>query len=130
VRDNSASQTLSDRYRAAALRFRQRQETSDRLVKRYTRNPTAHNKAARDKALAATDTAELARDALRASYETAIQGGTSSIGVDVFSQAAGATSDRRSTLQIMVFVGLIGGIAAGTALALLFAARDIRRHRI
>jgi hypothetical protein len=30
-------------------------------------------------------------------------------------------------MQILVFVGLLGGLAAGAALALLRAARDIRR---
>jgi capsular polysaccharide biosynthesis protein len=127
VRDNSASATLSDRYREASLSYRQLLETSDRLQRRYEKHSTRANKAARDRAAAATDTALLRREALRASYQQAVQGGTSSIGVEMFSRAAGATSDRRSMAQILVLVGLMGGIAAGAALALLRAARDIRR---
>jgi uncharacterized protein involved in exopolysaccharide biosynthesis len=127
VRDNSASATLSTRYREAALRYRQRLETRKRLDRRYDRNRNRKNKAARDRAAAATDTALLRREALRASYEQAVQGGTSSVGVEIFSHASSATSDRRSMMQILVFVGLIGGLAAGAALALLRAARDIRR---
>jgi hypothetical protein len=127
VRDNDASAALSQSYRAAALRYRQAKETSDRLRRRYARVQTRANKLARDQALAATDTAQLRREALQASYQQAVQGGTSSVTVDVFSRAAGAASDRRSKLQILVFVGLLGGIAAGVALALMRTARDIRR---
>ena len=127
VRDNSASATLSTRYREAALRYRQRVETRKHLDRRYDRKRNRKNKAARDRAAAAADTALLRREALRASYEQAVQGGTSSVGVEIFSHASAATSDRRSMMQILVFVGLVGGLAAGAALALLRAARDIRR---
>jgi uncharacterized protein involved in exopolysaccharide biosynthesis len=129
VRDNSASATLSDRYREASLRYRQQLDIRNRLKRRYERDQTRANKAARDRAAAAADTALLRREALRASYEQAVQGGTSSIGVESFSRASGATSDRKSKTQILVFVGLLGGLAAGAALALLRAARDIRRGR-
>ena len=129
VRDNSASATLSDRYRAASLSYRRRKELSDRLERRYREHRNRANKAARDHAAAATDTALLRREALRASYEQAVQGGTSSVGVELFSRAGGAKSDRRSMMQILVFIGLMGGLAAGAALALLRAARDVRRHR-
>lgn len=129
VRDNSASTTLSDRYREAALSYRQSTDTRDRLQRRFERDETRANKEARDRAAAVADTALLKREALRASYEQAVQGGTTSIGVETFSRAAGATSDRRSMTQILVFVGLLGGLAAGAALALMRAARDIRRGR-
>jgi uncharacterized protein involved in exopolysaccharide biosynthesis len=50
------------------------------------------------------------------------------VGVETFSTASGATSDRSRKLQLLVFVGLLGGLAAGAALALLRAARDLRRQ--
>jgi hypothetical protein len=127
VRDNNQTATLSTRYREAALTYRQRLDTSNRLARRYALNPTASNKAARDRAAAATDTAQLRREALRASYQTAVQGGISSVGVDVFSPASAAVSDRAEKMQLLVFVGLLGGIAAGVALALLRASRDMAR---
>ena len=126
VRDNDASVTISGRYRSASLAFRQSVDTSTRLARRYSLNPTAANKNARDRALAATDTARLRRNALSASYATAVQGGTSSVGVDLFSKASTPTSDRSRMLQILVFVGLIAGLAAGTALALLRSSGDRR----
>jgi hypothetical protein len=129
VRDNDASATLSRRYLAASLDYRQRLDTSRRLARRYERHPTRRSKAARDRAVAATDTAQLRRDALNAAYQTAVQGGSSSVGAEIFSSATAATSDRRRKLQLLVFVGLLGGLAAGAALALLSASRDIRRSR-
>jgi hypothetical protein len=128
VRDNDASATISARYLKAALAYRQRLETSNRLKRRYSRDPTAANRAARDRAAAATDTAQLRRDALIASYQSAVQGGTASVGVEVFSSATAATNDRSKTMQLFVFVGALGGLAAGAALALLRASRDIRRR--
>ena len=130
VRDNSASATLAKRYREASLSYRRRKDTSDRVRRRYREHATRANKAARDRAAAAADTALLRREAVRASYEQAVQGGTSSVGVESFSRAAGAKSDRRSMTQILVFIGLVGGLAAGAALALLRAARDIRRRGV
>lgn len=129
LRDNSASSTLSDRYRDASLKYRQALDDRNRLRRRYQRDETRANKEARDRAAAAADTALLRREALRASYEQAVQGGSASVGIESFSRASGATSDRRSMMQILVFVGLLGGLAAGAALALLRAARDIRRGR-
>jgi uncharacterized protein involved in exopolysaccharide biosynthesis len=129
VRDNSASTTLAERYRDASLAYRLALDDRDRLNRRLERKQTRANKAARNRAQAAADTALLRRQALQASYEQAVQGGTSSVSVESFSRAAGATSDRKSMTQILVFVGLLGGLAAGAALALLRAARDIRRGR-
>jgi uncharacterized protein involved in exopolysaccharide biosynthesis len=126
VRDNSATATISARYLKASLAYRQSLETSRRASRQYGKNPTPANKAARDRALAATDTAQLRRAALSASYQSVVQGGTSSVGVDIFSSASTPSSDRSRTLQLLVFVGLLGGLAAGIALALVLAARDTR----
>ena len=126
VRDNEASTTISARYLKASVAYRRSLDASTRLARRYSNAPTAANRAARDRAAAATDTARLRRDALSASYQVAVQGGTSSVGVDLFSPASTPTSDRSRMLQILVFVGLLGGIAAGIALALLRASREPR----
>jgi capsular polysaccharide biosynthesis protein len=130
VRDNDNSVPLADRYRKAALQYRQRVDTRNRMTRRYARDRTPKNKDALDRAAAAADTALLAREALRASYENAVQGGTSSIGVDVFSFASAASSDRSKKMQLYVFIGLLGGLAAGAALALLRSAGDVRRGRV
>jgi capsular polysaccharide biosynthesis protein len=128
VRDNNAATTIAARYLQAGVAYRQKLATSRRLARRYTNDPTSANKAARERADAAVDTAQLRREALSASYQTAVQGGTSSVGVDVFSPASTPTSDRSRMMQILVLVGLLGGIAAGLALALLRASRDLHRR--
>jgi uncharacterized protein involved in exopolysaccharide biosynthesis len=126
VRDNEASTTLSARYRQAALRYREVVDARDRAAHRFRRHPTRKNKARRDRTAAEADTALLRRDALRASYQQAVQGGTSSVGAEMFSRASTPTSDRWRVMQLLAFVGLIGGLAAGTALALL---RSYRKPR-
>jgi capsular polysaccharide biosynthesis protein len=130
IRDNNASVPLAQRYKEAALDYRKRIATRDLMTRRYEHTPNAKNKDALDRAAAAADTALLRREAIRASYENAVQGGTSSVGVDVFSLASEASSDRSKKMQLYVFIGLLGGLAAGVALALLRAARDVRRGRI
>ncbi len=128
LRDNNATTTISARYLQASMAFRRSLDTSKRLARRYADKPTRANRAARDRATAATDTAQLRRDALSASYQSAVQGGVSSVGVSVFSPASRPTSDRSRMMQILVFVGLLGGLAAGIALALLRTSRDLRRR--
>jgi hypothetical protein len=124
VHATDVTATLTKRYRQAALEYRQKKDTSDRLARRYRLHRTKRNKSARDAAGAATDSALLAVQALQASYQQAIAGGTASAVVESFSRAGASTSDRRQTLQILVFVGLLGGIAAGVALALLRTYRE------
>jgi uncharacterized protein involved in exopolysaccharide biosynthesis len=130
VRDSDATGLLSERYRRAALHFRQLIDAQNRARRRYERDKTTENKAARDRAAAAADTGLLRREALRVSYQTAVQGGSSSVGVEVFSTASTPTNDRRTMLQLLVFVGLLGGLAAGAALALLLASREVRRRPV
>jgi hypothetical protein len=129
VRATDVTASLSRRYQEAALAYRRKKDTSDRLERRYELNPSRRNRNARDDAAAATDSALLTTDALKSSYEQAVAGGTASAVVESFSRAGAATSDRSHTMQILVFVGLLGGIAAGVALALLGASRATRPSR-
>jgi capsular polysaccharide biosynthesis protein len=115
---------IASLYSRAALRFRGRADLRNRLTARYKRNPTTANRLARDRAAAAADTALLLRDGLLARYQTAVQGVTVTPPLRVLTSATEATSDRYTTLQILVFVGLLGGLAAGAALALLRTPRS------
>jgi capsular polysaccharide biosynthesis protein len=115
---------IASLYSRAALRFRGRADLRNRLTARYKRNPTTANRLARDRAAAAADTALLRRDGLVARYQTAVQGVTVTPPLRVLTSATEATSDRSTTLQILVFVGLLGGLAAGAALALLRTPRS------
>ncbi|MGZ4178088.1 MAG: hypothetical protein ACXVUX_17900 [Solirubrobacteraceae bacterium] len=129
VRATDVTASLSKRYEQAALNWRHMKDTSDRLARRYRLNPSTRNRNARDDAAAATDSAELAAEALKSSYQQAVAGGTASAVIENFARAGLATSDRKATMQVLVFVGLLGGIAAGAALALLGAYRATRPSR-
>ena len=107
VRDNNASRTLAKRYGRAALNHRRRVDTRDGLERQYTRNRTAENKAEWQRAAAAADTSLLRREALRASYQAAVQGGTSSVAVESFSRASTPSDDRLRTMQVLLFLSLI-----------------------
>jgi uncharacterized protein involved in exopolysaccharide biosynthesis len=128
IRDNANSTLLSRRYRAAALRYRELVLDRNAAQRRYNNDRTAEHRAAYEAVAAAADTALLRRATLRMSYSEAVQGGTSSISVESFSRATTPTTDRWRVMQLLVFVGLVGGLAGGLALALLRTSRDIRRR--
>jgi capsular polysaccharide biosynthesis protein len=129
VRATDVTASLRKRYLQAALAYRQKKDTSDRLDRRYQLHRTARNKRARDAAGAAADGAQLTLQTLQTSYQQIVQGGVASAAVESFSRAGAAASDRGRTMQILVFVGLLGGIAGGVALALLRANRGLRSNR-
>jgi hypothetical protein len=129
VRASDETAALAKRYKQAALDYRQKKDVSDRAERRYEKNRTRANKRARDQAGADADGAQLAVQTLRGSYQQAVQGGIASAAVESFQRAGGASSDRSRTMQILVFVGLLGGIAAGVAFALLRTYRETRPRK-
>jgi uncharacterized protein involved in exopolysaccharide biosynthesis len=129
VRASDATSSLAQRYKRASLAYRKARERGTRLTQRYERNPSARNKRALDDAAAAADAARLDREALDASYQQTVAGGAAAAVVELFSRAGTATSDREETLQILAFIGLLGGIAGGVAFALLRDYRGMRRRQ-
>jgi capsular polysaccharide biosynthesis protein len=119
-RTNKDAAILDD-YQQAVRRYRDAVAERRRLQRRYEADPTSATKAARDRAGVAISVALLRREALRANYLNLVQGTAATARVETFARATSATSDRRRMLQIMVFLGLVAGVAAGTALALLRA---------
>jgi capsular polysaccharide biosynthesis protein len=129
VKASDETASLTKRYKQAALDYRQKKDLANQAERRYERRKTRANKAARDAAGADEDSALLAVQTLRGSYQQAVQGGIASAAVENFQRAPGASSDRKRTMQILVFVGLLGGIAAGVAFALLRTYRETRPRR-
>jgi hypothetical protein len=115
-------------YRQAERRYQARVQQRARLARRYGRDPTPTNKAARDQATVAVSVALLRRDAVRASYLNLVQGTGSAPAVEEFTRASDATSDRMRMLQIMLLLGLIAGLAAGVALAMFRARNETRPY--
>ena len=73
VRATDVTASLTKRYQQAALAYRRKKDTSDRLERRYRLHPTKANRSARDSAGAATDGALLAVQALQSSYQQAVE---------------------------------------------------------
>ena len=118
---------LSDRFQRATLRYRKRLGAARELQDEYDSDPTEEKRRVRDRAAAAADTALLERDALLNRYQTTVENRTSGPPLEVFREATTASTDRYERLQLLVFTGLIGGLLAGAALALLRALRKTRR---
>jgi hypothetical protein len=114
------------RYAEASTEWRQALEARGRATGSYRNDPTPSNRVVLNRAAAAVDVAELRREAIRLEYQASGQSSANAPTLEAFSPANGATSDRSSTLQILVFIGLVGGLAAGAALALLRGQRELR----
>jgi uncharacterized protein involved in exopolysaccharide biosynthesis len=126
-RSDEEAAAISDRFDKAALRYRKRLATMNKLQIDYEKNPPDENRRVRNRAGAAADTALLHKDALETKYQEALDGTSSSPPLEVFREATSASSDRYERLQLLVFTGLVGGLLAGAALALLRALRKSRR---
>jgi capsular polysaccharide biosynthesis protein len=75
------------------------------------------------KASAALDAAKLTEHAASTAYQTSQENSTSVGDLQVLSRAGGATSDRARKLELLVFIGLIVGVAVGATLATIRANR-------
>jgi hypothetical protein len=128
-RSREDAQAVSAEFRRASLSYQRRLAIRRQAQARYAEDPSEANQRAYEQAAAALDNAELKRDALRARYDLSVQGVSSQPPLEVFATATDASSDRYARLQALVFVGLIGGLLAGAALALLRAAGTARRGR-
>jgi hypothetical protein len=115
-----------ERYEEASTEWRQALEARARATGNYRSDPTASNRVVLNRASAAVDVAELRRDAIRFAYQASGQSSANAPTLEAFSPANAATSDRSATLQLLLFIGLIGGLAAGAALALLRGQRELR----
>jgi hypothetical protein len=115
------------RFQRVALTYSRRREEEQTLKRRLGPRPGPSDQARISHAEALTQTALLRREGLRLAYQTTQQAGTTTIPVQILAPATSATSDRNSKLQLFVFIGLLAGLASGTALAILRGNRVARR---
>jgi capsular polysaccharide biosynthesis protein len=126
TRDAAQYGSLAGQYERAALAYRRRQDKVEQLTKAYAADPSQRNRAALDRASARADTARMQRDALVPGYQSSLQGNAEAPQVEVFARAGAASSDRYPVLEILVFGGLVAGLAAGATFALLLGLRAPR----
>jgi capsular polysaccharide biosynthesis protein len=112
--DVSTSSKLLNRFQAASLRARRLAAAADAVSN--TNAPSTVVEEAASKA----DTARLQASALKTAYADALTT-SGEARLQLLSPATTATSDRIPRLELFVFAGLLGGLALGTALAVLRA---------
>jgi uncharacterized protein involved in exopolysaccharide biosynthesis len=83
--------------------------------------------AAINAAKATTDRDQLVLNSLGAAYSAALQANPPTTGVSVLTTAYSATSNRKSTIELLGFIGFLVGGIVGIALAMLISAREVRR---
>ncbi|MGH2869340.1 MAG: hypothetical protein ACRDNK_17480, partial [Solirubrobacteraceae bacterium] len=121
---NSASkstQKLLSSYEAAAVKA----SHDNSALAIAGRNP--NNTQAISAARATRDRDQLILNTLGSAYSAALQANPPTTGVSVLTTASGATSDRKSTIELLGFVGFVVGTLLGVALAILAGSREVRR---
>jgi uncharacterized protein involved in exopolysaccharide biosynthesis len=109
--------------RAADLRRR-----LDRLQESVTATGASTASASEEEDLRVEyETAKLRADALGQMYRDRQAELASTAGIEVISRPAPSGDDRRSVLQRLIAVGLVGGVVIGSALAMLLGPRRRRR---
>jgi capsular polysaccharide biosynthesis protein len=126
--DTTRSDQLLSQFQEAVKRETDAQALLEQRQATFNADPTAESEAALTNAGAAFEAAKLERQSLEDVFRTSQEGLSSDRGMQVVSTATSASSDRSSVLQRLVFIGLLGGIAAGIALATIRANSTNRRH--
>jgi capsular polysaccharide biosynthesis protein len=118
---NPDSARLLAQFRKATVRLSAARQNRDRVRLRYERAPTTENQAALNEAGAEVDAVRLEVTSLGDQYRASVQGLARGQIIQILQPAVGATSDRGSVLQRLLFFGLLGGIAGGLLAATLRA---------
>lgn len=127
--DRTRSDQLLREFEESVKRATDAQALLDQRRATFEASPTGANETALTNAGAAFERAKLERDALDDSYRESRAGQVSDRDIQTVTSATGATSDRSSVLQRLVFIGLLGGLGAGVALATVRANSTSRRRR-
>jgi len=116
---------LLRRYRAASRRLAQATETASKAARTYATAPGTAARESLEEAQAEKAAASLQADALAGSYRLSAQSTTTGL-ISMLAGAVTASSDRRAKIQLLGFIGLIGGLTIGCAIAVLREQRPRR----
>ena len=104
-----------EKYRGASRTYEQLSDRSEELEAKFEEVPSAASEAAYRQAQIDAQVALLRRDAVAEKYRSEREVYTAPL--ELQSRASEGTSDRISQLQLWAVLGLLGGLAAGAALA-------------
>jgi hypothetical protein len=120
------TQNLLAQYRAASLSVAHASALATQAAARYARTHDPLDRESLESAQAARASASLQAQAVAGSYQLSAQSTTTGL-ISMLAAAATATSDHRSKIELLGFIGLLGGLVIGCAIALLVEQRHATR---
>jgi uncharacterized protein involved in exopolysaccharide biosynthesis len=123
-----ATRRLLTAYRAASLVLIQATAQTKRAEIQYVARRDSARRSRLEGAQAGRAAASLKAQALASSYQLSAQSATTTELVSLLAGATTAASDRKSKIELLGFVGLLGGVIIGCTLAVLLE-RDGRLSR-
>ena len=118
VNDSSPDgKRLLQEIATASVAYADARQATRAATRNYAENPTAARNAVVIRTEAAQYAAKIRLDTVTDAYRTSQQGVSQSQIVQILNPATSAANDKRSVLQKLAFVGLLGGLAVGLALA-------------
>ncbi len=111
------SSRLLGAYRAASLKLARTRSAVDDAAGEYAKKPTAPRRAKLEAAQASRAAATLRAQALAGGYQQSAQSATTRDLISPLSGAVTASSDHKSKIELYGFMGLLGGLVIGCALA-------------
>jgi uncharacterized protein involved in exopolysaccharide biosynthesis len=117
------SRRLLAQYRAASLDLARASNVAGSAAKKYASKPDASGRRALERAQAGRAAASLRSQALASAYQLNAQSTTTRDLISLLAGATTAQSDKRSKMQLLGFIGLLGGLVIGCAIAVLYEER-------
>jgi hypothetical protein len=114
---------LLSAYRSASLDLAHANNAVSDAAKAYADKPSSARRLALEGAQAARAAASLRAQALASGYQLSAQSTTTRDLISLLAGASTAVSDRRSKIQLLGFIGLLGGLVIGSAIAVLYEQR-------
>ncbi len=122
------SRRLLSAYRGASLALARADNEVTAAAGAYAQAPTPAAQLKLEDARANRAAASLRAQALAGGYQLSAQSATTRDLMSVISGAVSAVSDRKSKIELLGFVGLLGGLVIGCAVAVLRDQRGRSRH--